>query len=225
MSAPLSTPRLVVLISGQGRNLQAILDAVAARRIPAMLAGVISNRADAPGLERARAAGVPALVVPHTAYAQRAAFDAALLDAIENLRPDIVAMAGFMRVLGDATIRALRGRVVNIHPSLLPKYPGLGTHRRVLEAGDAEHGASVHYVTEELDGGPVAIQGSFRVRPQDDEQTQADRVMQEVEVKIYPQALAWMARGELRHTQSGLLFRGRPLAAPLTLAELEPEFQ
>jgi len=222
---PLSAPRLAILISGQGRNLQAILDAVAARKIPATVAGVVSNRTDAPGLERARVAAVPAVVVPHTDFAQRAAFDAALLAAVENLRPDMVAMAGFMRVLGDEAVRRLRGRLVNIHPSLLPKYRGLHTHRRVLEAGDAEHGASVHYVTEQLDGGPVVIQGSFRLNPQDNERTLADRVMQEVELKIYPQALAWMARGELRYTQAGLLFRGRPLAAPLTLASLDPEFR
>jgi phosphoribosylglycinamide formyltransferase 1 len=218
-------PRLVVLISGQGRNLQAILDAVAAGTLPAEVAGVISNRADAPGLERARRAGAPALAVPHAAYAERAAFDAALLAQVEQLRPDIVALAGFMRVLGDPVIARLRGRIVNIHPSLLPKYPGLRTHRRALDARDAEHGASVHFVTEQLDGGPVAIQGRFSVRPQDDETILAQRVMQEVELKIYPQALAWIARGELRLVGDRAEFRGRPLAAPLTLADLEPPFQ
>ena len=217
--------RLVVLISGQGRNLQAILDAVAARKLPAAVAGVVSNRADAPGLARARAAGAPTAVVPHEQYAERAAFDAALLAAVEGFKPDIVAMAGFMRVLGEGVTRALKGRMVNIHPSLLPKYRGLHTHRRVLEAGDALHGASVHYVTEELDGGPVAIQGQFSVRPQDNERSLADRVMQEIEVKILPQALAWMARGELRYGAGALEFRGRPLAVPLTLADLEPPFR
>jgi len=218
-------PRLAVLISGQGRNLQAILDAVADGRIPAVAAGVISSRADAAGLPRARAAGAPALVVAHTDYAERPAFDAALAAALERLQPDIVALAGFMRVLGDDFIRRFRGRMVNIHPSLLPKYRGLHTHRRVLEAGDAEHGASVHYVTGELDGGPVAIQGRFSVRPQDNEEILAERVMRDIELKIYPQALAWMARGELRLAQERLLFRGRELVAPLTLAELEPEFR
>jgi phosphoribosylglycinamide formyltransferase-1 len=218
-------PRLVVLISGQGRNLQAILDAVAAGTLPAAVAGVVSNRADAPGLERARRAGVPALAVPHADFADRAAFDSALLAQVEALRPDIVAMAGFMRVLGDPVIARLRGRLLNIHPSLLPKYPGLRTHRRVLDAGDAEHGASVHFVTEQLDGGPVAIQGRFSVRAQDNESILADRVMQEVELKIYPQALAWIARGELSLAAGAVQFRGRPLAAPLTLADLEPEFR
>lgn len=221
----MSTPRLAVLISGQGRNLQAILDAIADGRIPAVAAGVVSNRAGAAGLARARDAGVPGQVVAHTDYAQRAEFDAALAAALDAVRPDIVALAGFMRVLGDDFIRRFAGRMVNIHPSLLPKYRGLQTHRRVLEAGDAEHGASVHYVTEELDGGPVAIQGRFSVRPQDTEQTLAERVMRDIELKILPQALAWMARGELRYAPAGVQFRGRTLAAPLTLADLEPGFR
>ena len=218
-------PRLAVLISGHGRNLQAILDACAAGRLPAEPACVISNRADAAGLVRARDAGVPAEVVSHTEYVDRARFDAALGAALERHRPDFVALAGFMRVLGDPFIRAWRGRLVNIHPSLLPRHRGLHTHRRVLEAGDAEHGASVHYVTEELDGGPVVIQGRFSVRPQDDERSLADRVMREVELRIYPQALAWMARGELRYEAGQVRFRGRPLLAPLTLDDLEPEFR
>ena len=217
--------RIAVLISGQGRNLQAILDAVADGRIPAQVAGVVSNRAEAAGLGRARSAGVPAQVVPHTGYADRAAFDAALADALEALRPDLVALAGFMRVLGDPFIRRFAGRMVNIHPSLLPKYRGLQTHRRALEAGDAEHGASVHYVTEQLDGGPVIIQGWFSVEQADTEQSLAERVMQDVELRIFPQALAWIARGELRYAGGALSFRGQPLAAPLTLADLDPEFR
>lgn len=221
----MSKPRIAVLISGQGRNLQAILDGVRDGRIPAEVAGVVSNRADAGGLARARQAQVPSRIVPHAEFPDRAAFDAALAAQLEQLRPDIVALAGFMRVLGDAFIRTFRGRLVNIHPSLLPKHRGLHTHRRVLEARDAEHGASVHYVTEELDGGPVAIQGRFSVQPQDDEATLAERVMRDVELKIYPQALAWMARGDLRCGPAGLTFRGAPLAAPLTLADLEPEFR
>lgn len=218
-------PRLAVLISGGGRNLQAILDAVRDGRIPAELVGVLSNRADAGGLARARAAGVPAQVVPHADFASREAFDAALAAELERLRPDIVALAGFMRILGPAFIARFEGRMVNIHPSLLPKYRGLGTHRQAAANRDAEHGASVHYVTGELDGGPVAIQGRFSVWPQDTEQTLAERVMNEVELKIYPQALAWIARGELRCERDGLRFRGRPLAAPLGLGDLEPAFR
>ena len=221
----MTRPRLAVLISGQGRNLQAILDACASGRIAAQAACVISNRPDAAGLERARRAGVPAIAVPHADYADRAQFDAALAAALERHRPDIIALAGFMRVLGDPFIARFRGRMLNIHPSLLPKYRGLHTHRRVLEAGDTEHGASVHFVTEQLDGGPVAIQGRFSVGPQDDEQRLAERVMSEIELRIYPQALAWTARGDLRLDGAGLRFRGRPLEQPLTLDDLEPEFR
>lgn len=221
----MTRPRLVVLVSGQGRNLQAILDGCAAGTIPAEAAAVISNRADAGGLERARRAGVPAITVPHADYADRARFDAALADALERQRPDIIALAGFMRVLGDDFIGRFRGRMLNIHPSLLPKYRGLHTHRRALEAGDREHGASVHFVTEQLDGGPVAIQGRFMVDPQDTEQRLAERVMNEVELRIYPQALAWMARRELRLDGASARFRGRRLEQPLSLDDLEPEFR
>lgn len=218
-------PRLAVLISGQGRNLQAILDGIAAGRIPAEPACVVSNRADAAGLQRALRAGVATAVVPDAQYAERGAFDAALASVLEPYQPDIIALAGFMRVLGAGFTGQYRGRMVNIHPSLLPKYRGLRTHRRVLAAGEAEHGASVHYVTEELDGGPVAIQGRFRVRPEDDELSLEERVMRDVELKIYPQALAWMARGELRYADGRLWFRGRPLQAPLGMDALEPEFR
>jgi phosphoribosylglycinamide formyltransferase-1 len=217
--------RLAVLISGQGRNLQAILDASAAGSLPAKIVCVISNRDAAGGLERAREAGVATEVISHKEYLDRERFDAALAAALEQHQPDIVALAGFMRVLGDGFIRKFRGRMVNIHPSLLPKHPGLHTHRRVLEAGDTEHGGSVHFVTEELDGGPVAIQGRFKVRPQDTEQTLADRVMRDVELKIFPQALAWMARGELALSRDSVMFRGARLAAPLSLDDLEPEFR
>lgn len=221
----MSTYRVAVLISGEGRNLQAILDAIGDGRIAATAAGVISNRPDAAGLERARRSGVPAQVIDHTTFAQRADFDAALARALDALRPDAVALAGFMRVLGNDFIHRFAGRLVNIHPSLLPKYTGLHTHRRVLAAGDTEHGGSVHFVTEELDGGPVAIQGRFSVQPQDNEQTLAERVMRDVELKIYPQALAWMARGELKLAGGRVQFRGRTLDAPLTLADLEPAFR
>lgn len=218
-------PRLAVLISGQGRNLQAILDAVAAGKIPARMACVLSNRAEASGLERACAAGVPVEVVPHADYPSREAFDAALAAALERYRPDIIALAGFMRVLGAGFIRRFHGRMVNIHPSLLPKHRGLHTHRRALAEGDLRHGASVHFVTEDLDGGPVAIQGGFSVKPQDNEQSLTERVVCEVELKIFPQALAWMARGELQYRDGQAHFRGQPLPAPLSLDDLEPEFR
>lgn len=221
----MTAPRLAVLISGRGRNLQAILAAVRDGRIPATLACVASNRADAAGLELARAAGVPTELVPHGDYPDRDAFDAALARALDRHRVDAIALAGFMRVLGPSFIGRWRQRLFNIHPSLLPRHRGLHTHRRVLEAGDREHGASVHFVTEELDGGPVVIQGRFMVEPQDDEAQLAQRTMEKIELRIYPQALAWWARGRLRLADDGVRFDGRPLPRPLTLDDLDPEFR
>jgi len=218
-------PRLAVLISGVGRNLQAILEAAAAGKIPATVAAVVSNKADAPGLEHARRAGVPAVVVPHGGFADRASFDGALAAALDQHGAQLIAMAGFMRILSDAFIARYRGRMLNIHPSLLPRYRGLHTHRQVLANGDREHGSSVHFVTEQLDGGPVVIQGSFKVGPDDNEQSLQERVVREVETKIFPQALAWLARGELSLAGGEARLRGRPLPAPLTLADLEPAFR
>lgn len=217
--------RLAVLISGQGRNLAALLDAVGDGRIDATPAGVISNRADAPGLQLAQAAGVPTQVLPHGDYGDRAAFDAALAGALRALRPDIVALAGFMRVLGEPQVREFEGRMLNIHPSLLPKHRGLHTHRAVLDAGDAVHGATVHFVTPTLDAGPSVIQGQFSVTAEDDAATLATRTMTAVERRIYPQAVAWMARGDLRLHGDAVEFRGRRLAAPLTLDDLEDAFR
>lgn len=214
---------IVVLISGQGRNLQALSDACAAGKTGARIAKVISNKADAGGLQRAQRAGIPAQVIAHKDYADRAAFDAALQAAIGE--PDFVLLAGFMRVLTPAFVRHYRGRLINIHPSLLPRHPGLKTHEAVLAAGDARHGATVHYVTEQLDGGPAIIQGEFMVRPQDVRDVLAERVMNEVEVKIYPQALAWLARGAVQLDGDAVRWNGRALASALQLADLEPAFR
>ena len=217
--------RLVVLISGRGRNLQALIEAQRAGHIPAQFAAVLSNRADASGLDYARDAGIPAEVLPHAQFASRAAFDAALAERLHTLRPDIVVLAGFMRILTDDFVREFEGRMLNIHPSLLPKYAGLDTHRRALEAGDAEHGATVHFVTPTLDSGPSVIQGRFRVKPEDDAATLAERVMERIELKIYPQAVAWMARGELQLQDGAAVLRGRRLASPATLEDLEEAFR
>ena len=217
--------RLVVLISGRGRNLRALIEAVADRRIDAELVAVISNRADAEGLAYARDAGIATEVVAHGDYSTRADFDAALANCLRRHAPDIVALAGFMRVLGDDFVREFSGRMLNIHPSLLPKYPGLHTHRRALEAGDTEHGATVHFVTLEVDGGARVIQGAFKCTAQDDEARLAERVMQEVELHIYPQAVCWMARGELRLVDGAAHFRGAPLAQPLSMQQLEDAFK
>lgn len=182
-------PRLVVLISGRGRNLQAIVDATRSGRLRAEVALVLSNRSDAAGLDYARAAGIPTQVIRHQDHADRASFDAQMLAVIEPLQPALVVLAGFMRILTPRFIRALQGRLVNIHPSLLPLYPGLNTHARALQAGDAEHGASVHWVTEELDGGPVIAQGRVRIEAGDTPETLGQRVLEDVEVRLYPDVL------------------------------------
>ncbi|PTU32878.1 phosphoribosylglycinamide formyltransferase [Stenotrophobium rhamnosiphilum] len=215
---------IVVLISGQGRNLQALIEAQEAGRLHGRIAAVASNKADAGGLARAREAGILTEVVPHIDYAERSVFDAALAATIERHHPDIVVMAGFMRVVGDEFTRQFRGRMLNIHPSLLPKYPGLKTHQRALEAGDAEHGATVHFVTEELDGGAPVIQGRLSVEAQDTAQTLGERVMRDIELKIYPQAVAWMARGELKLENEQVWFRGQRRTTPLNLNDLDVEF-
>ncbi|GAC1627445.1 MAG: phosphoribosylglycinamide formyltransferase [Nevskia sp.] len=217
--------RLAIVISGRGRNLEALLAAVRDGRIPAEPVAVISNRADAAGLAVATAAGVPVLVVPHAAFATRADFDATLRGELRAQAPDIVALAGFMRILGEPLVREFEGRMLNIHPSLLPRHKGLDTHARALAEGDAEHGATVHYVTPQLDGGPRVIQGRFSVGAHDDAQTLAERAMDEVELKIYPQAVAWMARGELRLERGLAWLRGAPLIEPLNLHDLEPAFR
>ena len=215
---------IVVLISGQGRNLQALIEAQQANRIAGRIAAVVSNRADAAGIERAREADLLVEVVPHTDYAARDVFDVALAAAVDRHHPDIVVMAGFMRVVGDDFIRRFRGRMLNIHPSLLPKYPGLRTHQRVLDAGDAEHGATVHFVTGELDAGAPVIQGRLSMNAQDTALTLAERVMRDIELKIYPQAVAWMARGELKLESEQVWFRGKRLTAPLGMNDLDMEF-
>lgn len=216
--------RIVILISGRGSNMEAIVEACAAQAWPARVAAVISNRADAAGLDYAAARGIATAVVEHRAYADREGFDAALAQAIDAQAPDVVVLAGFMRVLGDAFVRRYRGRLINIHPSLLPRHPGLHTHRRALEAGDAEHGATVHFVTEQLDGGPAVIQGRLSVRTEDTADILSERVMTHIEVRIFPQAIAWMARGILRLEDGRVMLAGSRLDAPLQLADLEPGF-
>ncbi|HXF65672.1 MAG TPA: phosphoribosylglycinamide formyltransferase [Burkholderiales bacterium] len=184
---------IVILISGRGSNLEAILEA----RLPARVAAVISNNPDARGLAIARARGIAATVVDHRAFASRDAFDAALAAEIERHRPDLVALAGFMRVLTAAFVERFRGRLMNIHPSLLPAFPGLDTHRRALAAGVRIHGCTVHFVTPALDSGPIIVQAAVPVAPDDDERTLAARVLAE-EHRIYPQAIRWFCEGRLK---------------------------
>ncbi len=190
---------IVILISGRGSNMEAIVQA----RIPgARIAAVISNRPDAKGLAFAAAKGIETAVVDHTAFASREAFDAALAETIDRHRPDLVVLAGFMRVLTDGFVRRYEGRLLNIHPSLLPAFPGLHTHRKALEAGIRVHGATVHFVTPALDCGPVVIQAVVPVMADDDEQSLAVRVLEQ-EHRIYPQAVRWFVDGRLRIEAGG----------------------
>ncbi len=217
--------RVVVLVSGNGRNLQALIDACSRQQIRADLVGVISNRADAPALARAAQAGIACFAMEHQNFSDREAFDRALLETIQKLNPDIVVLAGFMRILGKAFVAALSGKMINIHPSLLPRHRGLHTHRRALEDGDTEHGATVHLVSEDLDGGPLIIQGRVSVSEEDDATSLAERVMTEVELKILPQALAWIATGELQLGHKAIEFRGQKLTKALQLEDLTETFQ
>jgi phosphoribosylglycinamide formyltransferase-1 len=188
--------KLCVLISGNGSNLQAIIDAIAAGRLNAVVSGVISNRPNAYGLERAADAGIEAICLDHTDFDDRASYDAALRAQIEAFGADCVVLAGFMRILTPEFVDAFAGKLVNIHPSLLPKYKGLHTHQRAIDNGDEEHGVSVHFVTPELDGGPVIIQCRVPVFEDDVASDLAERV-QEQERRIYPLVLSWFSAGRL----------------------------
>ncbi|MCM2321510.1 MAG: phosphoribosylglycinamide formyltransferase [Pseudomonas sp.] len=202
---------VVVLISGSGSNLQALIDSLGEDN-PARICAVISNRADAYGLTRAQNAGIATAVLDHKTFAGREAFDAALIEAIDAHQPDLVVLAGFMRILTPGFVQHYAGRLFNIHPSLLPKYKGMHTHQRALEAGDAEHGCSVHFVTEELDGGPLIVQAVVPVQPGDSAETLASRV-QIGEHRIYPLAVRWFAEGRLRLTSRGVELDGTHLPA------------
>ncbi len=207
--------RLVVLISGSGSNLQAIIDACASGAIDGEIVAVISNRGDAYGLQRAQAAAIPTEVLDHRDYPDRESFDRALMARIDHYRRALVVLAGFMRILTPAFARHYAGRMLNIHPSLLPHFQGLHTHRRALEADHEVHGASVHFVTEELDGGPVVLQAEVPVLPGDDESTLAARVLEQ-EHRIYPAVIQWFAEGRLRmDPQKGVVLDEDALEQPV----------
>lgn len=213
MSEPMtSTCNVVVLLSGSGSNLQALIDDMRAADYPARIAAVISNRADAYGLQRARDAGIETRALDHKAFDGREAFDAALIELIDAFNPQLVVLAGFMRILSADFVRHYQGRLLNIHPSLLPKYKGLHTHQRALDAGDREHGCSVHFVTEELDGGPLVVQAVVTVESDDTAHSLAQRVHTQ-EHRIYPLAVRWFAEGRLVLGEQGALLDGQLLAA------------
>jgi phosphoribosylglycinamide formyltransferase-1 len=213
-------PRIVVLISGEGSNLQALIDAIAAGSLPARIALVASNRETARGLVRARMAGIPTQYLVATRGADRNSYDAALGNLVAAHAPDLVVLAGFMRILGASFVHRFRGRMLNIHPSLLPKYPGLDTHRLVLANGDGEHGATVHFVTADLDAGPPVIQYRFSVRPEDDVDSLTARV-HVGEHLILPRAVDWFITGRLRLDSLGVMLDGNRLDSPVIVEEDE----
>jgi len=188
--------KLVVLISGSGSNLQAFIDASKNGNLNADIAAVISNKAGVMGLERAKNVGIANEVIDHKQFDDRESFDTELADRIERYQPDLVILAGFMRILTPEFVGRFAGRIMNIHPSLLPKYPGLHTHRRAIEAGDKKAGATVHFVTSELDGGPAIVQAEVPILPGDDEGALASRVLVQ-EHQIYPLAAQWFCEGKL----------------------------
>ena len=185
--------RIVILISGRGSNLQSILDA----KLDAQIAAVISNNPAAKGIDVARRVGVDTAVIDHRAFPDRTSFDAALADKASSYRPDLLVLAGFMRILTEGFVERFSGRIMNIHPSLLPAFPGVDTHRRALQAGVRIHGCTVHFVTAELDHGPIIVQAAVPVLPGDDVEHLAARVLEQ-EHRVYPQAIRWFLDGTLK---------------------------
>jgi phosphoribosylglycinamide formyltransferase-1 len=209
---------VVVLISGGGTNLQAIIDA-AQDDLPVDIRAVISNQPDAYGLQRAQKAGIPTATLDHRTFNSRESFDQALAALIDKYQPGLVLLAGFMRILTPEFVRHYQGRMLNIHPSLLPRFQGLHTHQRALDASEEEHGASIHFVTEELDGGPVILQARVPVLPDDNADSLAARVL-EKEHQIYPLAVRWFAEGRLSLDDAGqVLLDNKPLSAPVDLEQ------
>jgi phosphoribosylglycinamide formyltransferase-1 len=195
---PASTKcKLVILISGGGSNLQSFIDAIETGNLNAEIAAVFCNKPSAFGLTRAANAGIPTEVIDHTTYDNRDSFDRVLMDRISHYSPNLIILAGFMRILTPRFVHNFRGQLLNIHPSLLPKYPGLNTHQRALDAGDKQAGATVHFVTEELDGGPAIVQSRVSIEPLDTVETLASKILAE-EHKIFPLAAQWFAEGRLQ---------------------------
>lgn len=202
--------RLVVLISGGGSNLQSFIDQCASGDLNAKIVAVISNNPDAGGLNRAASANIPNLIIDHRNFHSREMFDQALSEMIDSFAPDLVILAGFMRILTTEFVSHFSGRLINIHPSLLPAYPGLHTHRRAIEAGDSEAGATVHFVTSELDGGPSIIQACVPIEKSDNEQSLAAKVL-EFEHKIYPKAVNWFCDERLCMEDGIALLDNQPI--------------
>ena len=209
---------VVALISGRGSNLQAIIDSAQSGDLPVEIVAVISNRPDAKGLERAQALGITTEVVDHTRFPDRESYDLELMQAIDRYQPKLVILAGFMRILGDTFVDHYAGRMLNIHPSLLPEFRGLHTHERAIAAGHQEHGATVHFVTSELDGGPLIIQAKVAVLDQDNADSLASRVLKQ-EHCIYPEAVRLFALGEVRMQGNRVLHNDEPLDGPIIFTD------
>jgi phosphoribosylglycinamide formyltransferase-1 len=209
------TCRVVVLLSGRGSNFQAIAEA----QLPIEIVAVISNRPQAAGLDYARTRGIHAVALDHTDYPDREAFDVLLADEIERHRPDLVVLAGYMRILSTSFIERFEGRLLNIHPSLLPLFPGLKTHERALAEGLKIHGCTVHFVTADLDHGPIVIQAAVPVRADDSPDTLAARVLVQ-EHRIYPQAVRWFAEGRLEINHGRVNLKGDPTSQSVLSTEL-----
>jgi phosphoribosylglycinamide formyltransferase-1 len=206
--------RIAVLASGRGSNFAALLAARERGELPVEFVLVASDKADAPVLQLAQSVGVPTMVLDPREYTDRRAYDFALFDRLGASKPDLLVLAGFMRIIDGDALKPWAGRMINIHPSLLPKYRGLHTHRRALKAGDLQHGASVHYVTAELDGGPVIAQAALPVEAGDDEHTLAARLLP-LEHRLLPAVVALIAAGRLELGEEGIRYDGEPLGAPL----------
>ncbi|HTN35378.1 MAG TPA: phosphoribosylglycinamide formyltransferase [Marinobacter sp.] len=211
-------PKILVLASGNGTNLQVLIEATRERDFPGQIIAVGCNRPQAFALERAARANIETFVVDHTRYDSREAFDGAMIAEIHRHNPDLLVLAGFMRILSPGFVHAFRGKILNIHPSLLPKYPGLNTHKRVLEAGDKVHGVSVHFITEELDGGPVIAQAEVNIAPDDTPETLARKV-QEKEHILYPIVVRWFCEGRIQLGSDYVLFDGELLQEPTRLPD------
>jgi len=206
--------RAAILISGSGSNLQSFIDQVTDGRLDLEIAIVVSNRPDAFGLQRAASAKIASVCIEHAAFEDRESFDRAIAAELDQRNVDLLILAGFMRILSPWFVKHYEGRILNIHPALLPAYPGLNTHQRVLDAGDQWHGSTVHFVTEELDGGPLVLQGQLPVKANQDAKDLAARI-QAVEHQIYPDAAALFADGSLRFHDGHALLCGKTLSEPI----------
>ena len=218
MADPVDAPRILILASGAGTNLQALIDASQERDFPGRIVAVGCNRPNAFALERAAQANIDHFTVDHTRCGSREEFDGLLMAEIRRRNPDLILLAGFMRILTTDFVRALRGTLLNVHPSLLPKYTGLNTHQRALDAGDSLHGTSIHFVTEELDGGPVVAQAQVQIAKGDTAETLAEKV-QAKEHLLYPIVVRWFCEGRIQLGTVYVIFDGQPLNQPLVLPD------